>query len=76
MLTRRLLHQADTVWRELPRRMLIAAVLAPVALIPRGSTLLMGVRWRLAYAAGFIRAACGWRATQSAVNYALVPVTA
>jgi len=76
VLTRRLLHQSGTVWRELPRRMLVAAVLAPVALIPRGSTLLMGVRWRLAYATGFVRAACGWHATRAAAKYAPVPVTA
>ena len=76
VLTRRLLHQPEAVWRELPRRMLVAALLAPVALIPRGSTLLLGGRWRLAYAVGFIRAACGWHAARTAAKYAKAPVSA
>jgi glucosyl-dolichyl phosphate glucuronosyltransferase len=33
---------------------------APAGLLPRRSTRLIGARWRLAYALGFIRAAVGW----------------
>jgi hypothetical protein len=33
---------------------------APLALLPRRSTRLLGARWRFAYAAGFVRAAVGW----------------
>ena len=66
VLTRRLLRYRAAIWRELPRRCLVAAVCAPAALLPRRSTWLLGARWRWAYAAGFIRAAFGWRATQAA----------
>jgi glycosyltransferase involved in cell wall biosynthesis len=76
VLTRRLLRRPDTVWKELPRRMLVAALFAPAALVPRHSTHLLGVRWRLAYAAGFIRAALGWRATQAAVRQTAARVAA
>jgi hypothetical protein len=34
---------------------------APVGLLPRASTRLICLRWRLAYAAGFARAALGRR---------------
>ena len=40
----------DAVWRELPRRVAVAALCAPAGLMPRRSTLLIGARWRLAYA--------------------------
>ncbi|MFL5282668.1 MAG: glycosyltransferase family 2 protein [Rhodopila sp.] len=76
VLTQRLLHQADNVWRELPRRLLVGLLLAPFGLIPRHSTMLLGARWRLAYAAGFIRAALGWRATAAAVEQAVTPMAA
>nr|WP_294508646.1 glycosyltransferase [uncultured Rhodopila sp.] len=76
VLTRRLLRRPDTVWKELPRRILVAALFAPAALVPRHSTLFLGVRWRLAYAAGFIRAALGWRATEAAVRQTATPVAA
>jgi glycosyltransferase involved in cell wall biosynthesis len=76
VLTRRLLHQSASIWRELPRRLLVACVLAPVCLIPRHSTFLLAARWRVAYAAGFIRAAFGWHATEAAVGQAGVPVPA
>lgn len=66
VLTQRTLHHPETVWRELPRRLLVAALFAPAALVPRRSTLLLGARWRLAYAAGFIRAALGWHAAGAA----------
>jgi GT2 family glycosyltransferase len=66
VLTRRMLHDGASVWRELPRRLLVAALTAPAALWPRQSTRLIGMRWRWAYAAGFIRAALGWRVTDAA----------
>lgn len=64
--TRRLLGEGRSVWLDLPRRLLIAALFAPTALIPRRFPLLIGARWRLAYSAGFIRAAFGWRASLAA----------
>jgi glucosyl-dolichyl phosphate glucuronosyltransferase len=57
VLTRRVLGRPGAVWRELPRRMAVAVLLLPIALLPRRSTFLVCWRWRLAYAAGFIRAA-------------------
>ena len=59
VLTRRRLGDRSAVWRELPRRLAVAAVLAPFGLLPRHSTRLVPCRWRLAYAAGFARAALG-----------------
>jgi glucosyl-dolichyl phosphate glucuronosyltransferase len=56
VLTRRMLHRTGSVWRELPRRIAVAMLCAPAALLPRCSTRLLGARWRLAYARGFIRA--------------------
>lgn len=76
VLTRRLLGAPDKVWRELPRRLLVLALLAPAALLPRRSTVLLWARWRVAYATGFVRAALGWRATETAKAQALIPVTA
>lgn len=76
VLTRRLLHQPETVWRELPRRVLVACLLAPACLIPLHSTLLLAARWRFAYATGFIRAALGWHVTEAALEQAAVPVAA
>jgi GT2 family glycosyltransferase len=66
VLTRRLLSENAAVWRELPRRCLVALVCAPAGLWPRGSTRMLPLRWRLFYAAGFIRAALGWQATDAA----------
>jgi glycosyltransferase involved in cell wall biosynthesis len=76
VLTRRLLQEGSTVWRELPRRLLVAALLAPACLMPRRSTLLLAARWRVAYATGFIKAALGWQATEAAIEQASVPVAA
>ena len=59
--TRRALGRPGDVWHELPRRIAVAALLAPSALVRRRSTLLVPCRWRLAYALGFIRAALGRR---------------
>lgn len=76
VLTRRMLQQSESVWRELPRRLLVACLLAPACLIPRHSTLLLAARWRVAYATGFVRAAMGWHATEAAVEQATVPLAA
>jgi hypothetical protein len=37
----------------------VAMLLAPLSLLPAGSTRLLPCRWRLAYAVGFLRAAFG-----------------
>jgi glucosyl-dolichyl phosphate glucuronosyltransferase len=68
--TRRLLGEGAKVWRALPRRLVVAALLAPAALIPKASSRLIGARWRLAYSAGFIRAALGWQAAVAAERIA------
>jgi len=75
VLTRRVLRNPDAVWRELPRRIAVAVLCAPAALIPRRSTRLLGARWRLAYATGFIHAALGGRLARNAVRQS-VAVTA
>jgi glucosyl-dolichyl phosphate glucuronosyltransferase len=72
VLTRRLLQQPESVWRELPRRLLVACLLAPACLIPRHSTLLLAARWRVAYATGFVKAALGWRVTEAAMRHTAV----
>lgn len=59
--TRRLLGHPGAVWRELPRRLAVAALCWPLALLPRRSVWLIGARWRLAYATGFIRGVALWR---------------
>lgn len=73
VLTRRLLGDGVGVWREFPRRLLVTTLFAPAALWPSTSTRLLGVRWRRAYAAGFVRAALGWRAGEAARHIALSP---
>ncbi len=55
--TRRILGAPDQVWRELPRRLTVELITLPFALLPRDSTVLLGLRWRLAYARGFTRMA-------------------
>ena len=65
-----LVGRPGEVWRELPRRIVVAALLAPSALLPRHSTHLVPYRWRLAYALGFIHAALGWGATGSPMRSA------
>ena len=57
--TRRQLGRKHSVWRELPRRLAVAVAFAPTGLLPRSSDRLLAFRWRLAYAAGFLRAALG-----------------
>jgi glycosyltransferase involved in cell wall biosynthesis len=73
VLSRRMLHDGGAVWRELPRRLLVAIVFAPGALLPRTSTDWLAMRWRQAYSAGFVRAALGWRATDAARRMARKP---
>lgn len=74
--TRRLTRKARPVWRELPRRLAVLALFGPAALLPRGSTRLIGARWRVAYAAGFVRAVFGWRAAVAAERLAAKRVAA
>jgi GT2 family glycosyltransferase len=66
VMTRRMLRHGDDVWRELPRRLAVALLFAPAALLPRHSTWALAPRWRWFYAAGFVRAALGWRAAEAA----------
>lgn len=73
VLTRRLLKRPTQVWSELPRRVVVALLCAPAALVPRRSTRLLFARWRLAYALGFIRASFGWHAAAAAQREA-VPI--
>jgi hypothetical protein len=47
--------------RETLRRLGVALLLLPAWLVPRGSTKLLGCRWRLAYSLGYLQAALGWR---------------
>jgi glycosyltransferase involved in cell wall biosynthesis len=68
VLTRRMLGYRASVWRELPRRIVVALLCMPVVVVPRGSVRLLAMRWRLAYAAGFIRTAFGWRADRAPVR--------
>lgn len=64
VLTRRLLGDPCSVWWEMPRRTAVAMLLAPFALLPTQSPVLICARWRLAYTLGFIRAALGWRTAE------------
>jgi glucosyl-dolichyl phosphate glucuronosyltransferase len=57
VLTRKTLGYGSAVWREWPRRLAVALLFAPFAVLPRSSTRLIGPRWRLAYATGFLHAA-------------------
>lgn len=59
VLTRLMLGHPGLVWSELPRRLALAMLLAPLALIPDSSSALIGLRWRLAYAQGFVRMVLG-----------------
>jgi glycosyltransferase involved in cell wall biosynthesis len=61
VISRRLLGRPGAVWRELPRRLLVALTCAPACLCRRDSPGWIAWRWRFAYARGFIRAAFRWR---------------
>ncbi|MGE0225886.1 MAG: glycosyltransferase family 2 protein [Acetobacteraceae bacterium] len=70
VLTRRVTNQHRLVWREFPRRCLVAALFAPLWFVPAGSVHLLPARWRLAYSLGTVRAALGWPAGREAVRRA------
>jgi glycosyltransferase involved in cell wall biosynthesis len=61
VISRRLLGHPGAVWRELPRRLLVALTCAPATLCRRDSPDWIAWRWRFAYARGFIQAAFRWR---------------
>ncbi|HUB44137.1 MAG TPA: glycosyltransferase [Acetobacteraceae bacterium] len=73
VVTRRLLNRRAEVWHELPRRLAVALLCGPFALLPRTSPCLISPRWRFAYALGFIRAAFGWHAAATARQASLPP---
>jgi glycosyltransferase involved in cell wall biosynthesis len=56
VMSHRAMGHSATIWRELPRRLAVAALFAPCRLIPRRHACLMEWRWRWAYAIGFLRA--------------------
>ena len=62
VVTRRLTGRPAAIWREVPRRCLVALLFAPFRLVPARSVRWLEARWRLAYATGFLRAALGWQA--------------
>lgn len=66
VVTRRMLGQANAVWRALPRRMLVLMLCAPAAMLPPDTTRWIAARWRFAYALGFVRTALGWKPAQAA----------
>jgi glycosyltransferase involved in cell wall biosynthesis len=75
VLTRRMLGAPRSVWRELPRRVVVALLCAPFYLMPTRSTHCIAARWRLAYAAGFLRTALGWQPRKAATRRdAAIPV--
>jgi hypothetical protein len=70
VVTRRLLGASRSVWTEALRRLAVVVLFAPAALVPRRSVALLPLRWRLAYARGFLRALLGWRAAAAASRLA------
>lgn len=61
VISRRLLGHPGAVWRELPRRLVVAALTwAPTTLWRQDGPGLIAWRWRCAYACGFIRTAFYW----------------
>jgi len=69
--TRRMLGESGKVWRELPRRLLVEAVTGLAGLVPKNSTWLIPLRWRLAYA----RDSPAWRspASRRSVGFRCLP---
>jgi GT2 family glycosyltransferase len=57
--SRRLGARWAALWQEAARRAVVAALFAPLGLIPSSHAMLIGARWRRAYAAGFLRGALG-----------------
>jgi glucosyl-dolichyl phosphate glucuronosyltransferase len=72
VITRRLLGQERSVWVELPRRILVALMSAPCASFDDSSTRFLELRWRLAYALGFVRGTLGWRPGEKARLFNLI----
>jgi GT2 family glycosyltransferase len=70
VMTRRRLGGSGSVWLEAVRRLAVVLLFAPTAIVPRTSVALLPMRWRLAYALGFLRAALGWRPGASASRLA------
>ena len=54
--TRRLTGSRRRVWWSLPRRLTVALLFLPIALLPSHSVWLLGWRWRQAYSRGFLHA--------------------
>lgn len=54
VLSRRRLGRNRSVWKELPRRLVVAALFSPLLLWPTTSSRFVAARWRLAYALGFL----------------------
>jgi glycosyltransferase involved in cell wall biosynthesis len=73
VVTRRMLGASASVWREAVRRLAVVVLFAPAALVPPGSVALLPLRWRLAYARGFLRAFLGWRVAATASRLAAEP---
>lgn len=59
VLTRAMMQERQGVRREFRRRLAVETLCAPAGLLPKGSTKFLPLRWRLAYAKGFTRAALG-----------------
>ena len=70
VVTRHLLGERAAVWHALLRRLAVALLFAPAALVPDGSPALISARWRRAYSAGFVRAALGWQVAAAAKRLA------
>jgi glucosyl-dolichyl phosphate glucuronosyltransferase len=54
VLSRRRLGRSGSVWKEVPRRLAVAALFSPLLLWPATSHRFVAARWRLAYARGFL----------------------
>jgi hypothetical protein len=70
VVTRRLLGASRSLRLEAVRRLAVVVLFAPAGLVPRGSVALLPLRWRLAYASGFLRAFLGWRPSAAASRLA------
>ncbi|MGC8475920.1 MAG: glycosyltransferase family 2 protein [Acetobacteraceae bacterium] len=66
--SRRLGGQRAALWREAARRAAVAALFALPGLVSERSPMLIGARWRLAYATGFLRGALGRLPTAGAAT--------
>jgi GT2 family glycosyltransferase len=60
VISRRLMGRSGAVWRELPRRLVVALTCWPASLSRGDGPRRIAWRWRFAYARGFIRAALHW----------------